>query len=94
MDSLLHRPMRQVLVLVIHALAHMLLLNRRRSRLERRQIHLIRCHQLLGDGQNVRNQAVQQVHRHALAHHNPQDLGLVAFWGQWVVCNCKTIGKW
>jgi len=88
MNSLLHRPFRQVLVLVIHAFAHVLLLDRRRSGLERCQIHLVRVHQLLCDGQNVRDQAVQQVHRHALAHHNPQDLRLVALRGQWVVCNC------
>lgn len=54
-NALAHWSLRLVLVGMVDTFALVLLFNGRCTGLERRQIHWIRFHQLLGDGDNVGN---------------------------------------
>lgn len=90
MHPILHGPRSSLLVhprrrRLLSAQAHLALLDARRPRRERGQIHGIRGHQLLGDLDDIADQAIQQIQTHALAHDDAQDLGLVFFGGEGVV---------
>ena len=61
MNALAHWSLRLVLVGMVKPFALMLLLNCRCTGLERRQIHRVRVHQLLGDGDNIGNEPVEKV---------------------------------
>lgn len=92
MHALTHRPCSLMLVLMIDALALMLLLNASGSRLEGCQIHWVRVHELLGGGDDVGDETVEQIQRHALADDDAENLCLLALGGKWVVGDDVLLG--
>lgn len=50
------------------------------------EVDLIAVHDALGDGEDVGDQAIKQIHRHGLAYDNTQDLGSFFLGWQRVVC--------
>ena len=85
MHSMMHRPFRLVCFCVIQALVSMRLLDTAIRRRQSLQVRRIRVHQRLRHGKDVGNQAVQQVERHGLAHHDAEDLGRLLGWREGIV---------
>lgn len=52
------------------------------------EVDLVAVHDVLGHGEDVRDQAVEQVHRHGFADDDAQDLGGVLFGREGVVYFC------
>lgn len=86
MHSLLHRPLRQMLLCMIHTRAQMLFLDARSARLEAYEVDRGRGHELFGDGDDVRDEAVKQVEGHAFAHHDAENLRGCASGWEGVIC--------
>lgn len=76
---------------MIHAPAQMLFLDARGARLEAHEVDGGRGHELFGDGDDVRDEAVKQVEGHAFAHHNAEDLGGCASGWEGVVCRVLSL---
>jgi len=56
------------------------------ERLPDLEVDLVAVHDVLGHGEDVRDQTVEQVHRHGLADDDAQDFGSVFFGWEGVVC--------
>lgn len=93
MNPILHRSLRQMLMLMIHPSTLMLLLHTRRARLESCEIDRISVHQLFGNGYDVRDEAIQKVERHAFADDDTEDLCSLAGRGERVVCSSELVGQ-
>jgi hypothetical protein len=55
------------------------------ERLPDLEVDLVAVHDVLGHGEDVRDQAVEQIHRHGLADDNTQDFGAIFFGWEGVV---------
>lgn len=71
---------------MIHTLAHMLFLDARGARLEACEVDGVGFYELFSDGDDVGDEAIQQVEGHAFAHHNAENLGGGASGWKGVVC--------
>lgn len=86
MDTLAHWPLRFMLLMCMQALTRMLLLEMAGSAwMEGCQVDGIRVHQLLRDGADVGDEAVQEVQGHAFADHDAEDLRFFFFGREGVV---------
>ena len=56
------------------------------ERLPDLEVDLVAVHDVLGHGEDVRDQAVEQIHRHGLADDNTQDFGAIFFGWEGIVC--------
>lgn len=92
---LTHWTLRLVFILSIVAQARVFLLHTSRTRLECTQIRLICSHERLCHCADIRDQPIEEIQRHGLAHDNTDDFGLL--FGGWkrIVCNglvqCKSV---
>ncbi len=91
MHPLLHRPLRQMLLRMIYTPAQMLFLDARGARLEAHEVDGGRVHELFGDGDDVGDEAVEQVEGHAFAHHDAENLGGCASGWEGVVCRVVSL---
>lgn len=71
---------------MIHTRAQMLFLDAGGARLEAHEVDGGRVHELFGDSDDVRDEAVKQVEGHAFAHHDAENLGGCASGWEGVVC--------
>ena len=88
----IHWSLRLVLVGMVDALALVLLFNGGCARLKCRQVHRISVHQLLGDSDDVGNEPIEQVQRHALAYNDAQNLRLLFLWRKRIVRDDVLLG--
>ncbi len=80
------RPMPPLLLMILPP-AQMLFLNARGARvLEGREVDRVELHELFGDGDDIGDEAVEQVEGHAFTHHDAEDLGGGAGGWEGVVC--------
>jgi hypothetical protein len=87
MYTLGHRPLMLVRLMRLRARAPVRLLNRVLvlERLPDFEVDLVAVHDVLRHGEDVCDQAVEQVHGHGFADDHAQDLGAVFFGGEGVV---------
>jgi hypothetical protein len=82
-----HRPLVLVRLMRLRARAAVRLLDRILvlERLPDFQVDLVAVHHILRHGEDVGDQAVEQVHGHGFAHDDAQDFGAVFFGWEGVV---------
>lgn len=85
MHALLQRPLRFMSTMRIHAQTRMLFLDGGGCGLEGGEVDGVGVDELLGDGDDVCDEAVEEVEGHAFAYDDPEDFGGLFGGGEGVV---------
>jgi len=95
MHTLGHRPLVLVLLVRLRTRAAVRLLHRGLvlERLPDFQVDLVAVHDVLRHGEDVGDQAVEQVHGHGFAYDDAEDLGAFFFRREGVVWNMTLAGE-
>ena len=85
MHPLLHRPLGFMPLMPMHPATRMLLLRAAVKRLPGLQVDGVGVHDVLGDGEDVGDEAIEEVKGHGFADDDAENFGGFFTWGKGVV---------